>query len=64
MRMNIKGTECEDVEWIYILQGVVNWCTRTSDLHKRMEILLELRKNLLFMEDSCYGVSLVLNCSC
>jgi hypothetical protein len=44
MTMNIKGTGCEDVDWIYMTRDVVDWCAHTSDLHKRMEILSELRK--------------------
>jgi hypothetical protein len=39
MTMRIKGTGCEDVDWIYMPQDVVDWCACTCDLHKRMEIL-------------------------
>jgi hypothetical protein len=41
MSMSIKGTECEDVDWIYVYmpQDVVDCCACTYDLHKRTEIL-------------------------
>jgi len=53
MTMNIKGTGCEDMDWIYMPPDVVVWCAHTSDLHKKMEMLRELRKNVLLMEGCC-----------
>jgi hypothetical protein len=38
MTMNINGTECEDVDWIYMPQDVVDCCACTSGLHKGAEI--------------------------
>jgi hypothetical protein len=57
MTMSIKGTGCEDMDWIYVLQDVVEWCTCTNDLHKRTEILRRAGQTFSSHGGLLYGVS-------